>query len=127
NPVELLEQLLKIRIGHVGSRPGAEGAGMNKVRWRMARAAAGWVDRRLYQHCPRTRCATGHERDRVAGECGLDYHRSHIHPRAVPLSTVRIIKKYPNRRLYDTEQSRYITLADLRTLIADGIDIEVQD
>lgn len=100
---------------------------MNKVRWRMARAAAGWVDRRLYQHCPRTRCATGHERDRVAGECGLDYHRSHIHPRAVPLSTVRIIKKYPNRRLYDTEQSRYITLADLRTLIADGIDIEVQD
>src|SRR5690606_35935964 len=44
-----------------------------------------------------------------------------------PLSTVRIIKKYPNRRLYDTEQSRYITLADLRTLIADGIDIEVQD
>jgi polyhydroxyalkanoate synthesis repressor PhaR len=43
------------------------------------------------------------------------------------LSNVRIIKKYPNRRLYDTEQSKYITLADLKTLIADGIDIEVQD
>ncbi|KAA3622413.1 MAG: polyhydroxyalkanoate synthesis repressor PhaR [Proteobacteria bacterium] len=46
--------------------------------------------------------------------------------RCKPLST-RIIKKYPNRRLYDTEQSKYITLADLKTLIADGIDIEVQD
>ncbi len=43
------------------------------------------------------------------------------------MSTVRIIKKYPNRRLYDTEQSKYITLADLKTLISDGIDIEVQD
>ena len=43
------------------------------------------------------------------------------------LSTVRVIKKYPNRRLYDTEQSKYITLADLKTLIADGVDIEVQD
>ena len=27
----------------------------------------------------------------------------------------RIIKKYPNRRLYDTVESRYITLADVRT------------
>ncbi|MEW8195324.1 MAG: polyhydroxyalkanoate synthesis regulator DNA-binding domain-containing protein, partial [Candidatus Thiodiazotropha sp.] len=26
----------------------------------------------------------------------------------------RIIKKYPNRRLYDTEQSKYITLTQLR-------------
>jgi len=43
------------------------------------------------------------------------------------LSDHRIIKKYPNRRLYDTEQSKYITVADLRTLITEGIDIEVQD
>ncbi|GJL81694.1 MAG: hypothetical protein DHS20C01_13280 [marine bacterium B5-7] len=43
------------------------------------------------------------------------------------MSKVRVIKKYPNRRLYDTEQSKYITLADLRALIADDIDIEVQD
>lgn len=41
--------------------------------------------------------------------------------------STRVIKKYPNRRLYDTEQSKYITLADLRALIADGVDIEVQD
>jgi len=39
----------------------------------------------------------------------------------------RKIKKYPNRRLYDTEQSRYITLADLQKLVLDGEDFEVQD
>ena len=33
------------------------------------------------------------------------------------LSTARTIKKYPNRRLYDTEESRYITLADIRELV----------
>ena len=30
--------------------------------------------------------------------------------------TIRIIKKYPNRRLYDTETSTYITLADVKEL-----------
>ena len=29
----------------------------------------------------------------------------------------RLIKKYPNRRLYDTEESRYITLGDVRQLV----------
>ena len=39
----------------------------------------------------------------------------------------RIIKKYPNRRLYDTEQSRYITLADLQKLAEAGEDFVVRD
>jgi len=39
----------------------------------------------------------------------------------------RIIKKYANRRLYDTESSCYITLDDLKELIVSGISIEVQD
>ncbi len=39
----------------------------------------------------------------------------------------RIIKKYPNRRLYDTEVSRYITLADLQQLVLDGVHFEVRD
>lgn len=39
----------------------------------------------------------------------------------------RIIKKYPNRRLYDTEVSRYITLADLQQLVLDGVNFEVRD
>jgi len=39
----------------------------------------------------------------------------------------RIIKKYANRRLYDTGCSCYITLDDLKKLIVAGIPIEVQD
>jgi len=34
------------------------------------------------------------------------------------MSDPRLIKKYPNRRLYDTELSRYITIDDVRALIA---------
>lgn len=40
---------------------------------------------------------------------------------------LRLIKKYPNRRLYDTEISRYITLEEIRQLVLDGIDFRVQD
>lgn len=41
--------------------------------------------------------------------------------------TLRLIKKYPNRRLYDTEISRYITLEEIRQLVLDGIEFRVQD
>lgn len=40
---------------------------------------------------------------------------------------LRIIKKYPNRRLYDTEISSYITLEDVRQLIVDNENFEVRD
>ncbi len=40
---------------------------------------------------------------------------------------MRTIKKYPNRRLYDTEESRYITLADVKQLVLDKQDFEVID
>ena len=40
---------------------------------------------------------------------------------------MRTIKKYPNRRLYDTEVSRYITVSDLRQLIIEGEEFEVVD
>lgn len=43
------------------------------------------------------------------------------------MSKHRIIKKYPNRRLYDTEQSRYITLADLQKLVIEGETFVVKD
>jgi polyhydroxyalkanoate synthesis repressor PhaR len=39
----------------------------------------------------------------------------------------RIIKKYPNRRLYDTELSRYITLSDVRELVMTGVPFRVLD
>ncbi|MDD9962479.1 MAG: polyhydroxyalkanoate synthesis repressor PhaR [Gammaproteobacteria bacterium] len=37
------------------------------------------------------------------------------------------LKKYPNRRLYDTTDSKYVTLHDLRQLIVDGESISVAD
>jgi polyhydroxyalkanoate synthesis repressor PhaR len=39
----------------------------------------------------------------------------------------RIIKKYPNRRLYDTETSSYITLADVKKLVLDQVAFKVED
>jgi len=39
----------------------------------------------------------------------------------------RIIKKYPNRRLYDTETSAYITLADVKKLVLDQVEFKVED
>ena len=42
-------------------------------------------------------------------------------------SNVRTIRKYPNRRLYDTEESRYITFADIRELVLRDIDFVVID
>ncbi len=39
----------------------------------------------------------------------------------------RIIKKYPNRRLYDTAISSYITLEDVRRLVIEQIAIKVID
>lgn len=39
----------------------------------------------------------------------------------------RVVKKYPNRRLYDTVESRYITLADIRRLVMDKVDFVVID
>ncbi len=43
------------------------------------------------------------------------------------MSTPRVIKKYPNRRLYDTEESRYVTLEDIRRLVTGQRDFVVID
>jgi polyhydroxyalkanoate synthesis repressor PhaR len=40
---------------------------------------------------------------------------------------VRVIKKYPNRRLYDTETSAYITLAEVRQLVMKSAMFVVRD
>lgn len=39
----------------------------------------------------------------------------------------RIIKKYPNRRLYDTEKSQYVTLQEIRSLVLEEIPFVVID
>lgn len=43
------------------------------------------------------------------------------------MSEQRIIKKYPNRRLYDTATSSYITLADVKKLVVDNVEFKVVD
>jgi polyhydroxyalkanoate synthesis repressor PhaR len=43
------------------------------------------------------------------------------------MSAPRVIKKYPNRRLYDTRISSYITIEDVRQLIVEGEEFEVRD
>jgi polyhydroxyalkanoate synthesis repressor PhaR len=40
---------------------------------------------------------------------------------------LRLIKKYPNRRLYDTRTSTYITLADVKQLVLDQEEFHVVD
>ena len=41
--------------------------------------------------------------------------------------SVRTIKKYPNRRLYDTQSSTYVTLAEVKKLVMDGTPMVVRD
>ena len=43
------------------------------------------------------------------------------------MSEPRIIKKYPNRRLYDTEVSRYVTLEDVRNLVLAEVPFQIRD
>lgn len=48
-------------------------------------------------------------------------------PAASSAAAPRILKKYPNRRLYDTQSSSYITLSDVKQMVLDGQDFEVRD
>lgn len=38
---------------------------------------------------------------------------------------MRVLKKYPNRRIYDTETSKFVALADIRQMIVDRDSIQV--
>ena len=40
---------------------------------------------------------------------------------------MRTIKRYPNRKLYDMTDSRYITLNEIADLVRDGVEIRVID
>jgi len=46
---------------------------------------------------------------------------------AAESGSTRVLKKYPNRRLYDTETSSYITLADVKKMVLTGQDFVVRD
>ena len=43
------------------------------------------------------------------------------------MASSRIIKKYPNRRLYDTKESRYITITNVKELVMSGEEFQVID
>lgn len=43
------------------------------------------------------------------------------------MSEPRTIKKYPNRRLYDTQESKYITIDVLHGLVMSGVDFVVRE
>lgn len=43
------------------------------------------------------------------------------------MPTERLIKKYPNRRLYDTSESRYITLEEVREMVLGEVRFKVVD
>lgn len=47
--------------------------------------------------------------------------------KAASKSPIRVIKKYPNRRLYDTDASAYITLAEVKQLVMEGAAFVVRD
>jgi len=40
---------------------------------------------------------------------------------------VRVIKRYPNRKLYDTDESRYITLKEIGVLVKEGTMVQIVD
>ena len=42
-------------------------------------------------------------------------------------NNLRIIKKYPNRRIYDTQDSKYITINDVRDMVVDGVEFKIVD
>ena len=44
-----------------------------------------------------------------------------------PAAGVRTIKKYPNRRLYDTQTSSYVTLAEIKKMVMSALPVQVLD
>lgn len=54
-------------------------------------------------------------------------HSPQAEDRADPSQAVRIIKKYPNRRLYDTDTSSYITLTEVKALVMLGQPFVVRE
>lgn len=45
----------------------------------------------------------------------------------IPAGTPRVIKRYGNRKLYDTRESRYVTLDEISRMIRRGEDVKVVD
>src|SRR4029453_9528462 len=77
------------------------------------RAARGWIDMNALE--PRLTASSEQHRGAAMNELRNNDLRNE--PRGEARGELRVVKKYPNRRLYDTVESRYITLADIRRLV----------
>ena len=53
--------------------------------------------------------------------------RADVAPETAAAPGMRTLKKYPNRRLYDTQTSSYITLADVKRMVLAAEEFEVRD
>jgi polyhydroxyalkanoate synthesis repressor PhaR len=59
---------------------------------------------------------------------GIQVPAKTTQPKSAPTEAARrVIKKYPNRRLYDTNTSAYITLAEIKSLVMESQDFVVTD
>ncbi len=61
------------------------------------------------------------------GSAGEEASGAKANRAAAGTPSKRVIKKYPNRRLYDTETSAYITLAEIRQLVMKSANFVVRD
>jgi polyhydroxyalkanoate synthesis repressor PhaR len=55
------------------------------------------------------------------------YKRKNITKKLQGRNIMRVIKKYPNRRLYDMQTSTYMTIDEARQLLLDGTAIQIVD
>src|SRR5512134_2587661 len=68
---------------------------------------------------------------RIVTHCNKELPQMPASGRAAPSSSenqgLRVLMKYPNRRLYDTRASSYIRLADVKKMVLDNEPFEVRD
>ena len=74
--------------------------------------------RRGYINGPRICCAA---------TSGLSVESLSVSSSATSAAPARVIKKYPNRRLYDTVTSSYVTLAEIKRLVMQHEPVLVRD
>jgi polyhydroxyalkanoate synthesis repressor PhaR len=68
-----------------------------------------------------------HSADAVGSDCNGGVDRLDADPYIVDMTSPIVLKKYGNRRLYDTRASRYVTLGEVEEMLQRGDDIQVLD
>lgn len=63
----------------------------------------------------------------TAPDSAADLHGDNLTGSEDPDGSVRIVKRYANRKLYDTTESRYVTLQQIAKLVREGEDVRIID